>query len=73
MLMMGLVFKSMHFTHKDEKFYPYVYALSTIFGILSVVVFVILIVDMVQGIIDSVKCFSAGDIYCSITCNYFNI
>jgi hypothetical protein len=60
MLMFGLIFKSIHFTHRTEEFISYVYACSTIFGIFATIVFIVLIVDMITGIIDSIKCFSAG-------------
>jgi len=57
LIMLGLVFKSIHFTHRTERFIPYVYAASTILGLFSIAVFIVLIVDMITGIIDSIGCF----------------
>lgn len=56
MLMLGLVFKSMHFTHRTERFIPYIYIMSTIMGMFSIAVFIVLFYDMILGIIDSILC-----------------
>ena len=42
MLFLTLIFFSMHLTNKNKKFIPYIYATSTLLGILSVVIFVLL-------------------------------
>lgn len=57
MFMLGLVFKSIHFTHRTERFIPFVYIMSTIMGLFSLAVFIVLIVDMITGIYDSIQCF----------------
>lgn len=72
MLMLGLVFKSMHMTHRTERFIPYIYICSTILGMFSIAVFIVLFVDMITGIIDSIQCFASGQgDDCSITCNFY--
>ena len=42
MLFLTLIFFSMHLTNKHKKFIPYIYATSTLLGILAVVIFVLL-------------------------------
>lgn len=51
MLFLGLIFKSIHFTNRNEKFIPYIYIVSTIFGMLAITIFIVLFVDMVTGIV----------------------
>jgi hypothetical protein len=68
LLMLAFIFKSMHFTHRTERFIPFAYTISTIMGLFSVIVIVVLLVDMAQGIYDTVKCFSKPMDECSITC-----
>ena len=68
MLMFGFILKSMHFTHMTDRFIPYIYRMSTIMGMFSLAVIIVLIVDMITGIIDSIKCLTATDGVCQITC-----
>lgn len=42
--------------------------MSTIMGIFSLVVFIVLIVDMAQGMADSFRCL--GQTTCNVTCKY---
>jgi hypothetical protein len=71
MLMLAFIFKSMHFTHRTEKFIPFAYIMSTIMGIFSVIVLIVLISDMIQGIIDSYRCYRlANPNDCQITCTF---
>lgn len=70
MLMLGLVFKSMHFTHREEKFIPFVYGMSTVMGMFSIAVFLVLLVDMIRGIVDTFACTDQVKTNC-ITCNYW--
>lgn len=42
-----LVFLSMHLTNKNQKFQPYIYAFSTLYGIFAIIIFVVLIVDLI--------------------------
>lgn len=73
MLMFGFIFKSIHFTHITKRFIPYIYTMSTIMGIFAFVVFLVLIVDMITGIVDSIKCLTSTNGVCEITCNSFFI
>jgi cellulose synthase/poly-beta-1,6-N-acetylglucosamine synthase-like glycosyltransferase len=67
LIMLAFVFKSMHFTHRTERFIPFTYIVSTIMGIFSIIVFIVLITDMLNGMIDAAKCIK--DISkCSFTC-----
>lgn len=68
MLMLGFVFKSIHFTHITKKFIPYIYTMSTIMGLFSFIVFLVLLVDMITGIVDSIKCLVNPQNVCQITC-----
>ena len=43
----GLVFFSMHLTSKNTKFMPYIYIASTVFGLFSLIIFIILTYDLV--------------------------
>lgn len=71
--LLGLVFKSMHFTHRTQRFFPFVYGMSTIMGMFSIAVFIVLIVDMAQGIADSIKCLTNPGKTCQVTCKYISI
>lgn len=73
MLMFGFILKSMHFTHITPRFVPYIYRMSTIMGMFSIAVFIVLIVDMITGIVDSIKCLAAVNGVCEITCILFFI
>jgi uncharacterized membrane protein YkgB len=50
MLIGGLVFYSLTLTNKNKKFASFVYGVSTILGILSVIVFTVLLVDLIRGL-----------------------
>lgn len=56
LLFMGMVFFSLHLTNKNPKFIPYLYACSTIFGMFSIMVFAVLIVDIIRGLIGDSSC-----------------
>ncbi len=66
--MLGLVFKSIHFTHRTKPFIPFVYGMSTVMGLFSLAVFLVLLIDMITGIVDSIKCLGATNT-CQVTCN----
>lgn len=72
LLILGLILKSIHFTHRTPRFVPYIYTVSTIIGMFSIAVFIVLVVDMIIGIIDSISCLQ-GLNNCQITCNFFII
>lgn len=56
LLIMSIVFFSLHLTNGNKKFKPYLYAVSTIFGIFSIIVFIVLFVDVIRGLLDSSAC-----------------
>jgi hypothetical protein len=49
MLYLGLIFFSMHLTNKDKRFIPYVYITSTMLGLLSWAIFIVLFIDIIRG------------------------
>ena len=49
MTTMGLIFYSMNLKNSDKKFIPFIYGVSTMLGLFSLCVFLILIVDIVRG------------------------
>lgn len=51
MTYLGFIFKSMHLTNKNHKFIPFIYGASTLLGVLSLIIFVILGVDLIRGLI----------------------
>lgn len=53
MLVGSIIFFSLHLTNNNKKFKPYIYAVSTIFGIFAIAVFSILAVDVIRGLIDN--------------------
>ena len=53
MLVGSIIFYSLHLTNNNKKFKPYIYAVSTLFGIFAVIVFSILAVDVIRGLIDN--------------------
>lgn len=56
LLIISIVFFSLHLTNGNKKFKPYLYAISTIFGMFSVIVFTVLFVDVIRGLVDSSAC-----------------
>jgi chitin synthase len=50
MALIWLVYFSINLTNKDEKFMSFVYTVSTILGLVSVVMLAILTVDLVRGL-----------------------
>lgn len=55
-LILSVVFFSLHLTNGNPKFKPYLYVVSTLFGIFSIVVFCVLAVDVVRGLADKSAC-----------------
>lgn len=55
-LLMTLVFYSLHFKSNDKYFMPYIYGISTIFGLFMVAVFAVLTVDIFNGFIYGDAC-----------------
>lgn len=51
MIYLSFIYFSMHLTNKNIKFIPYVYATSSLLGVLSLIIFIILAVDLIRGLI----------------------
>ncbi len=47
---LGLVFFSMHLTSRNTKFMPYIYIASTLFGLFSLIIFIVLTYDLITGL-----------------------
>jgi hypothetical protein len=56
MLVGSVIFFSLHLTNSNPKFKPYIYAVSTLFGLFSIAVFGVLVVDVFRGLIDRTAC-----------------
>ena len=56
MLIGSIIYYSLHLTNGSKHFKPYIYAVSTIFGIFAISVFVVLAVDVFRGLIDNTTC-----------------
>ena len=56
MSMFALILFSMHFSHRNPKFVSFVYGISTLFGVLAIIIFIVLIYDMIAGLIDGTTC-----------------
>lgn len=52
----SIIFYSLHFNNSHPKFKSYLYAISTIFGIFSLIVFTVLLVDIIRGIENKSAC-----------------
>lgn len=50
MLIFSLVYFSLNLTNKNKKFVHFVYGFSTILGIMSMIMMIILIVDLIRGL-----------------------
>jgi hypothetical protein len=57
-LIMSIVFFSLHLTNGNKKFKPYLYAVSTLFGLFSIIVFTVLAVDVIRGLTNGSQCTS---------------
>lgn len=56
MLVLTVIYYSLHLTHGAKHFKPYIYAVSTLFGLFAVAVFLVLAVDVFRGLIDNAQC-----------------
>ena len=56
LLIMTIIFMSLHLNHKHKRFIPYVYGISTLFGIFMACVFIVLVVDIFRGLISQETC-----------------
>lgn len=66
MFMLGFIFKSIHFTHITKNLCPMCTSCLRSWGC-SPSQFLVLLVDMITGIVDSIKCLSTTGV-CQITC-----
>ena len=51
LLLMTIIFFSLHLNSNHKKFKPYIYGVSTLFGVFMVIVFVVLFVDIIRGLL----------------------
>lgn len=51
MIFLGLVFYSMHLTNRHPRFKSYIYGASTAYGIFSLIVIAVFLVDIIKGFI----------------------
>jgi len=56
LLIMTVVFYSLHLTNNHPRFRRYIYGISTLFGLFMVIVFAVLAVDIFRGLIDNADC-----------------
>ena len=56
LLIMTVVFYSLHLTNNHPRFRRYIYGISTLFGIFMVIVFSVLAVDIFRGLINNTDC-----------------
>lgn len=56
LMFFGIIFLSIHLTHSNKKFIYYIYLFSTLFGLFSVITFVVILVDIIKGFIGSENC-----------------
>ncbi len=53
LMIMSILFFSLHLTNSNNRYKPYLYAVSTLLGVFSIVVFAVLAVDVIRGLIDN--------------------
>ena len=56
MLVMTIIFLSLHFKNKQKEFKSKIYAISSIFGILMLIISAVLTVDIIRGLVDNSTC-----------------
>lgn len=56
LLLLTLVFYSLHLKNNDKHFKPYIYGVSTLFGLFMLAVFIVLAVDLFRGLIYGSAC-----------------
>jgi hypothetical protein len=55
-LMLSIVFFSLHLQSTAKKFKTFLYGVSTVLGIFSIAVFIVLLVDVLRGLINESGC-----------------
>jgi len=56
MLIMTIIFLSLHLNHKHKRLIPYIYGISTLFGLFMACVVIVLVVDILRGLISQEAC-----------------
>ena len=56
LMFFGVVFLSIHLTHNNKRFIYYIYFFSTMFGLFSVITFVVIIIDIANGFVGNDNC-----------------
>ena len=56
LLWLGFILYSIHMNNKNKKFVTYIYGTSTVMGIFSLVVTIVLAVDIIRGLIGQTSC-----------------
>ena len=51
MMLSGVIFFSLHFKNNSKYFKPFIYGVSTVFGIFMLIVMAVLFVDIVRGLV----------------------
>ena len=69
LLWLGFILYSIHMNNKNKKFVTYIYGTSTVMGIFSLVVTIVLAVDIIRGLIGQTSC----NFFIKIKINSFNI
>lgn len=49
LMVLTIIFYSVHLTHSNKRFIYYIYLFSTVFGLFSLLTFIIFFVDVVKG------------------------
>ena len=53
---LGIVFLSIHLKHSNKKFIYYIYFVSTFYGVVSLITFVVIIADIMKGLVGFENC-----------------
>ena len=56
MLVGSILYYSLHLANSNKHYKPYIYAISTLFGLFAITVFIVLAVDVFRGLIDNSQC-----------------
>ena len=56
LLVMTVIFYSLHLNNNHKRFKPYIYGVSTLMGIFMTIVFVVLFVDIIRGLVSGTEC-----------------
>ena len=51
MMLCGIIFFSIHFKNGSKYYKPFIYGVSTVFGIFMIIVMGVLLVDIIRGLV----------------------